>query len=219
MSDSFQIWAIASTVAAAIAAIFSAIAAFLSLRLQRQMSLDAVRPELVPNEFLSPDELGNFEIRSIQNVGDGPALHTSWDLKVKGRPKAFAAVMCDSVSIVPAGEQQPINAHGFFQWEDGTRLSDNEESIDLVLSVLCTDSYGYHHETRMNLVATRGEFRLGQLVSAERLAPGLDLVSRDTFVRSPWRRKWTERIRSLLSRIQRKSRPPARRRHPMARSR
>lgn len=215
MNDPSPIWYIAATVAAAIAAVASAFAAFLSLRLQRQMSLDAVRPELILDEWVNyPDDeedpnSGQFEAKRIQNIGRGPALHVSFELEVKGRPESHAFMTGDSISIIGPGEIRPISAYGFFAWEDSTPVFEHAESIDLDLAMIFFDSYGYCYETHLHLVAARGKFaELGMIHGAERLARELCLVSRRTFVRSPRRLRWVERMRALRSKF-RKKKPPS----------
>lgn len=195
MSSDSTIWA---TVAAALAAIFSAITAWLSLRLQRRVSREAIRPELILAECLGPDEQGNFEIRSIRNVGRGPAYDIEWDLKLKERPKAYAAVHYNSVSIIPPNEERPVNALCFFDWEEW----EGKDNVHLELSVSCHDSNGYGCETRMHLAVARTP--LGAYSSVERVARDLYCLSRDRFTRSPLQLLWIRRMRTLKSKFKKK---------------
>lgn len=61
----------------AIAAIFSAAAAILALRLNRQNRLEAVRPELAVAEWKRDAWPDRIELVKLQNLGRGPAQHVA----------------------------------------------------------------------------------------------------------------------------------------------
>lgn len=97
----------------ALAAIFAAIAAFLSysqqgisLSQQQLTLLNSVRPELVLSEwyFSSDPNSGKILIGSIENIGVSPALNVHLSLTVKGDttdnspPKAW--IVGDPISII-----------------------------------------------------------------------------------------------------------------------
>ena len=73
---------------AAVAAIFSAGAAWLSWRQQSKSQLNSIRPMLLLEEwsFEEYDNRGEIRIGKIRNVGNGPAQHISLVLRSYGGP-------------------------------------------------------------------------------------------------------------------------------------
>lgn len=167
-----------ATVAASIAACFSALTAWLSWSQQKQSAIDAIRPDLIMNgwTYINGNERGEIHIQFIQNVGAGPALHIRATLEVKGVHEPFAAyIICDPYPILPSGGKIVINSKGGFFWKH--RPQESVPLIGLDLKLLYWDIRGNRYETNYYLVATSNKAPIG---GTQELATGLYLCTRST---------------------------------------
>jgi len=142
-------WPIAVATLAALAALFSAATAFLTLRLNLVNQREAARPDLVIEEYdlhkrsYAPTTRPTVAAITfpLRNIGRGPALNTRiaghFDSKDDIDPNPIGRVR----PIIPAGEDSPlINTVEFF-WPSSSDIF----AIEVLL--YCSDIYGDWYET------------------------------------------------------------------------
>lgn len=165
---------------AAIAALFSAIAAWLSWNQQRKNALESIRPNIVPGgwSFSKGEDTGKFTIRRISNFGSGPALNIRSLIQVKGKKVGEgAALPHDPIPFLPAGSDTPVNWKGYIYWEYGLKFGDSEVLMPLDLKIFFLDIHANSYEVNYYLTAFKEPGIAGGI---HELSPGLYLCSINT---------------------------------------
>jgi len=153
MNDSglFAWWPIIAATLAATAAIFSAVTAFLALRLNFVNSREAARPDLVIEEFHLYKRIYSQSKRPtlaaitfpLRNIGRGSALDVRIDGRVdeSGTDDDRANTIARVKPVIPAGEESPLESTIEFFWP----LNDNVFNVRIFIYYI--DTYGNLYET------------------------------------------------------------------------
>ncbi len=166
-----------------IAAAAAALAACGSLFFQRRSAMDAVRPDLLPEDwnYQCDGTRGQIRIGLIRNIGNGPAMHAWLRLKVTGHPECDAEFTLRNVSHIPVGEQRVVDSIGWFDWP---AVSSEPHSVALELVVEAIDLHDTKHEAHYYLIAERKDVRIH---GVQFLCEGLGFLSRRTVVKTHFR--------------------------------
>jgi len=137
----------------AIAAIASAIAAWLTWRINRNNLLYSVRPDLVLDGWRleTNGDDGSIHVATVTNYGRGPALHVM--AQMTAGADSWAGSTWPPIEILPAGQSRAVSAVGHFSWShDGRQFGGSRDNwiVGLRLSVFCWDTLNYRHELRLN---------------------------------------------------------------------
>lgn len=176
----------------AVAATFSALTAFVAMRIQRANRLDAARPELVLTGWglENPNDRGatTYRIHSVRNVGKGPALHL-WinaGLDREGRPLVFLPTI--RVPILAPGESHQIDAELIVYWKNAKPDHADFRYVHVAVDLVSWDTLSFRHTTTYRLLAVQAPVG-GQAFLSGGVAPGLSLGTRTSVVQPTWRLK------------------------------
>lgn len=201
LSEASSVW---SAVASALAAIFSAMAAFIALKYQRHSARMAMRPELVLLDWSrssisvkgnSSTAIEKISARCVKNVGQGTALHLRLDGLI---PEEGKLVGCMSTRRIPLLEP---NGEGAFEsfvvldWDKVASLDQwGTKLLDLQVWIECWDHADQFHRTIYGITV----FDVSRKTEGSgALAPGIFLRSRTTLSRGARRIA----LRKRLSRV------------------
>lgn len=187
----------------AIAATCAAITSFLMYRIARRNWFEAVRPELVLDEWsrqtVGQGDTEHDEIRfaRLRNAGRGSALHVS--IVTLGEPGEFpvASVALTQVPILSPDEEKQIDGTLIVWWKNVAADSKNNKQLATTIVIYCLDSAGWRHETRYYLYLVDLS---GNQVLANTIAPGVAVVGRRTVARPLWLLRLIGRFRNLRRR-------------------
>jgi hypothetical protein len=124
----------------AISAFFSAVAAWLLVKIHRANALEAVRPELVFADWsrrTDPNGTEVIRIGKLKNVGKGPALQTMFYTPHLDR----VGITTQLISIIPAGDTQEIG------WVVVPMQDQATLGHTFKLGLWCFDTKNYRHDT------------------------------------------------------------------------
>jgi hypothetical protein len=190
---------ILTAIASAIAACFSATAAWLMWSLQRKNTLNLIRPEIVLEgwQFVQDGDFldsGKITIQIIRNIGPGTAMHVFAELKYAGHNEPFdASMIYDFIQIIPpSGKVEPFSECSF-TWK--YVKNDNVKSVPLRLNIYCFDINSNRYTTHYLLTAYKGDHLF---FGDEELAPGLYLSERYVTIKSQIIYWWLRQIPSIL---------------------
>ena len=185
----------------AAAAICSAFAAFLLLRIELRSLRYAAQPELVItgwNRTSSTNNLktkDNITFSTIENVGRGPALHVNiggiFLLADDERLKVSMPNIYESI-IAPNG-RIPVDGDISIRWKNVAGRP-GSKFAPFNINIYCWDSTGVRYLTTYNLYAAEP---FGQGIVADQIAPGVMLGTRSVIAEPVW---WLK-LRSKLSTI------------------
>lgn len=166
-----------------IAATAAALAAWGSLFFQRRSANDAVRPDLLPEDwnYRCDGTRGQIRIGLIRNIGNGPAMHAWLRLAVTGHPECYAGFTLTNVSHIPAGEQRIVDSVGLFDWPP---VSPERQSVALELVIGAIDLHDNKHEVHYYLIAEPKDVRIH---GVQFLCEGLGFLSRRAVVKTHFR--------------------------------
>ena len=184
----------------AVAASFSAFAAVTAILIQRRILLESVRPELVltgwerqaRGEGNSAREV--VTVRSIKNVGRGPALHLHVDASHTHENRPVAFMSTKRMPILAPNEEMDIESEITLWWKNVAQSSEGPKVIPINIQIYSWDSRNMRHETKYSLAAF--ELQENSLV-ADTVARGLMLMTRGTISRSVWVLKLYSRLARL----------------------
>jgi hypothetical protein len=200
-------------VPAAIAAIASAAAAIGSFIWQRRSAIDAMRPELVFEEFSTEVDGSTRHIHAkyVKNVGSGPAIGVFATLLREDNDESSLLPVGggNALSLVEAGGKQEIDFEII--------MTENPNRTDLEIQRLrpfigCSDRLGRRHNTTYTFYVSNGPIGLTQPIARNIfLADRTTLSGRGLvwWLRSKWN-NWIEarRLQQATRRSAQRSNPP-----------
>lgn len=134
---------------AAIAAMFSALAALISLRQQKRSHFDSLRPHLLLRDLKSQDK-GNrleFTIGKIKNVGSGAALQVRplpWVTTGKDKDFGKAGLTNNPINIIESKGEVITDWKGYASWEiESAHIMEDAKTMHLKLEL-------YYHDAEWN---------------------------------------------------------------------
>ena len=158
----------------AIAAMLSAIAAFLLWRTEQRSFQHSARPEIVITGWRrnAPDKL-TFE--AIENVGHGSALHVhmnAFSLADDNRPMVVMSTIRESL-ISPNGRTGVMGEISI--WWNNVAGPPGSKHVPVNIEIYCWDTTGVRYKTKYNLLVVE----LGRNIGvADQIAPGVMLGTR-----------------------------------------
>lgn len=182
----------------AVAAVFAALTSFLAYRIQRRDYYEAAKPELVLDGW-SRDPPGSglpnsdtIRIKSIRNVGNGPALHVyinaASSLPIDGNVCSLAFASTVRIAIIPAGNDHRLDSEISLHWSPAKQAFTH---ISLPIVMHCWDTRGHRHTTKYNLLVV--PLRSNTL-AADPIAPGVVLTNRTVESVAVWRLKLKKHV-------------------------
>jgi heme exporter protein D len=184
----------------AVAASFSALAAVAAILIQRRNLLDSVRPELVLTGWARQARVDGdsardiVTVRSIKNVGRGPALHVNINGSHFDGNRPVALMSTIRMPILAPNEEMAIEGEIVLWWKNVAPESDGPKMLPVNIRIYSWDSRNMRHETRYSLAAF--ELQKNHFV-ADGVAPGLMLMTRGTISRPVWVLKLCSRLARL----------------------
>lgn len=190
----------AAAVLSAVAACFSAFAAYFSWRTQRQTLLHTFRPEIDLTSWKRlPNEDSSFETLSfgtVRNTGRDTArwvvVH-AFGLADDDRPTYVLSHY--SLPRLLVGEE--IAAEGQIQiyWNNVPKHTTGSKMLPIVVTARCWDSLGIRHAATLSLMAFQDPN--SPVGGAARVAPGVYLSSYGTKSVPVWRLRLFQRLAKL----------------------
>ena len=188
----------AASIWSAIAAWFSALAAFSIWRVHRMNMLDAARPEIVLldwNRIKKSDNDNEWEclrFDSIKNVGKGPAFRIFIRSDFPGNAPSVGMTAVKQQSILPAGEQHDIYGEILMIWKN-VENKDGLKYLPIDIEVFSWCSKNYRHKTSYKLMVVQsveGHIAVG----SDEVAPGVILSTRNTTCKPVWFLKLSSKL-------------------------
>lgn len=189
-----------SSLLAALAATFSAIAAFLSWRTGKQNFRHSARPELVLNDWnRSPDPNTSsvperISFSMIENVGRGPALHVyinSCSFADDGRPMTTMSTI--QQSLIAPTSRASVPSEISIRWNT-IPGSPGSKSAQISIDIFCWDTTGVRYHTQYNLVVVE---QSPNVSVANEIAPVIMLMTRTVTIDEVWKLKMKSRLSKI----------------------
>lgn len=166
----------------------SAISAFVALSVTRTSLRQSVKPELHLDDWCrSIVQRGHahievLRISTLKNVGRGVAMHVYMNLERSMRyrtPLAFMSTV--TLPLIAAGESRAVEIEIPLLWENVKEKGRSGKSLNLRISVLCSDTINRRHETTFDFVVIE---KPPANIVANVVAPGVALTMRSPSSRS-----------------------------------
>ena len=178
----------------AVAATLVAVTSLLTWLNQRRGLLESARPELALLDWRrekrgtgdSAHEV--LHVRSVKNVGRGPAFHVVPYSQQVWENKPVATMSSPRMGVLGAGEEALLNAEIVMWWKN---VKDGQGYLLLEVSLLCWDRIGRRHITTYEMAVSR-DHCLGP--PNDYIAPGITFGTRRTVTRSVWLLKLEKRL-------------------------
>jgi len=180
-------------ICAAIAAIFSAVTAFLAYIVQRKVAHQSVRPLITVYNWQTDETriqktYGLIEVKKIKNYGCGPALRISAFEKPTAQPLYYPHPERNIVQVVQPHEERNIAWQLFLANASLKPLNPPEvakiEHMNFQIVLRYSDIHNRRYYTVLDLLYISDP---NCLISAfEKLTPGLVLTRQKTIVRPGW---------------------------------
>jgi hypothetical protein len=189
---------------AAVAASFSALSAFLVMRIQKQNLMESVRPDLLPMEWVRPFKMFGavteiIGFRKIRNVGRGTAFNIAISGKYQKMPPdgglPTVAVNYCSLLLVGVNEMADINGEVWIHWNQA-ETSQGIKAVMFTMTIDYTDVRDVLYHTEYRVVAFHGE-TTPRSPAASNLAPGLSSNARHTTKKPMWRVNMEKKIQNV----------------------
>lgn len=166
----------------AVAALFTAVTAWLLLRIERRNHLEAARPELVLSGWTRRPLNGSSASRdtlsfaTIRNVGRGAALDIFINcFETRDNLPLYTMSTC-GLPILATGESEQVAAEITVWWQN-VPLAEGMRTVPVTLNVSCSDRRGRRYETTYSLMVVPPDSTI-QIV--DELVPGVMLTRRVT---------------------------------------
>ncbi len=190
----------AAAVWSAIAATFSALAAYLSWQAQMKTLRHSFRPELVLSGWqrLQPRETSQelVTFSSIKNTGRDTARQitiNAFALADDDRPTYFMGTQ--NISSLTPSEQAELDGRIIVNWKNVAKHSSGGKNLPLEVSVWCWDTLGVRHVTKLSLMLL--EDPSTPVGGAAQLAPGVYLSYQTTTSVPVWKLRLKNVIRKI----------------------
>ncbi len=187
---------------AALAAIGSATAAWLSWRVQRRNYLDSIRPEIHLDGWkFNPDvengNRGRIGLENIENFGRGPASPILMNVVQPGLGRRFSASMStNAIHLLRPNEKKEIKSQVRIFWD---KTMNTPRIMFIRLQVITWDRDRNRHTTTYDLTAFEDVGTV--MAGAEELAPGLYTLPRGYKFQSATALRWEKRLRKAKGTI------------------
>lgn len=200
-------------IASAVAAVASAVTAFVMMRIQHQNSLEAARPEIVLSDWSRisiSDADGStretISFSTIRNVGKGPALRVH--LTANEMPDDHPTYLMPSsqLSILAPGESEEVSSELRVFWDNVSGGNGSPQVLFMDIVIYCWDRRNRRHETHYKVMARPPATKVTVDVGPDTLASGLRLVKRTTTSTPVWWLRLKLLPRRLLLRARRRLR-------------
>jgi hypothetical protein len=146
-----------AAIASAVAAAFSALAAFMTWHTQVRQLRESVRPELAISDWSRCDDtVHNLDIvrfSKIKNVGRGAARNiviSSFGLGEDGRPTSMMNRL--DLPTIAAGETADVECCLILQWGPVAKHGPGSKVMPTFIRVRCWDSVGVRHDATTHLI-------------------------------------------------------------------
>ena len=172
MGNSSAVWS-------AIAASFAALTAFLTMLIHRRNLIEAMRPELILEDWSRRQERHGDVVSfgRVRNVGRGPAfgvlLNSSRDMN--NPPQA--AFSTTSWPVIAPGESVEVDGDIGVWWKNVPGADDSVKHLFVELDLWCSDRREWRHKVRYLLFIVPVNDRVGV---ADSLIPGVGMPQRRT---------------------------------------
>lgn len=187
---------------AAIAAVFSALAALIMVYYQRQNMLDSARPELILDGWKRETKTtGDYEretitFNKIRNVGKGPAIHVYINARSTLDSKMAATMSTIDFSILPASEEREINGEISLHWNSVPEHKSDSKFLPIEIEIYCWCSKSCRHKTIYALMATKVQNNV-IVVGGGEIANDVMLRTRKITSEAVWKLKLKRKLSRL----------------------
>ncbi|MBX3629622.1 MAG: hypothetical protein KF908_06825 [Nitrosomonas sp.] len=186
----------------AVAAVASALTAFLMWRTSLQSYRQSFRPELIISGWSRPQsqEVGVEKIcfSIVQNAGPGSALHVHINSILyadDNRPKATMGTIRDS--LIPSNQSRSVDGEIRICWKN-IEGKPGSKSLSFCIELLCWDTTGVRYDTnyRLLIVELGSNYHL-----QDEIVRGVMLQSRRIVFHPVWYLKLTNRIKKFKEKL------------------
>ena len=187
---------------AAIAAVFSALAALIMVYYQRQNMLDSARPVLVLSDWKREvKKTENFEYETvtftkIRNVGKGPALRMHINARSTLDNEMAATMSTERLSILPANEEHEIDCEIILYWNNVPEHSSGSKSLPIEIEIYTWCSKNYRHKIIYTLMVMELSSNIVVGGGGE-IAPGVFFTTTKTIREAVWKLKLKTKLSQL----------------------
>lgn len=188
-SDTAAIWS-------AIAATFSAITAWIVMRLQRKSLLDNSKPEIVIEGWkrFTKQHAGNkydvLSFEKISNAGKGSALrvyiNTNEEEMIQDEAPS-TSMSTVQIPIIPAGKSVDIKSEINLFWQNAKFFGEKNKYIPVSIKIYSWCVNQYRHETNYSLMVF--DINNPPVFGGDQLAQGVNMGSRRTISQPVWKLK------------------------------
>lgn len=179
-----------ASIASAISASFSAIAAITIMLIQRKNMVDSAGPEIVlegwerKRKTINKKEYDVLSFTKVANAGKGPALHVCINSINIFNNYPLTSFSTERISIIPSGKEIEING------EITLFFSNAAENglLPINITIYCWSTQNVRYETTYRLIAVELEKRPVYLGGGQ-IATGVTLGTRSTKSVPVWKLK------------------------------
>jgi hypothetical protein len=173
-----------------IAAIGSALSAFLMLRMQQKSRRDAAKPELIltgwerHSKMIDGTKLEVVNFSTIKNIGNGPAIGIIFMPGTTPEMQRPYELFADPIPILAADEAYSIDGEIQLHWHDVSPPENYEKFISIDIRVFSWCTRNYRYETHYKLMVAENTQAL--FSDAIHSIEGVSVPMRYTICRPLW---------------------------------